>query len=138
MEQQAIHAKGGRVMSAFLVGTVRFVIRWRRAILAVGAAVFVFSVVGITKVNVDANWLNDFRDSLPLKKSTIYVDEVMGGVTNLVLLFDAGEPEAQVQRGVASPQSPSLDECADWHHQNPHEQNARQYQVADHVQVWVL
>ncbi len=93
MEQQAVHAKGGRVMSAFLAGTVRFVIRQRRAILAVAAAVFVFSVVGIAKVNVDANWLNDFRDSLPLKKATIYVDEIMGGVTNIVLLFDAGEPD---------------------------------------------
>jgi len=89
-----LHARGGRVMSAFLAGTVRFVIGWRRAILAAFAAVLVFSVAGIARLNVDANWLNDFRDNLPLKQSTIYVDEIMGGVTNLVLLFDAGTPEA--------------------------------------------
>ncbi len=92
-EKAALQAKGGRVMSAFLAGVVRLVIRRRRAILAVSAAVVVFSVVGITKLNVDANWLNDFRDTLPLKQSTIYVDEIMGGVTNIVLLFDAGEEE---------------------------------------------
>lgn len=92
-ERLALRAKGGRAMNAFLAGTVRFVIRRRLAILVVFAAVFVFSVGGITKLEVDANWLGDFRDSLPLKRSTLYVDEIMGGVTNLVLLFDTGAPE---------------------------------------------
>jgi hypothetical protein len=93
MERLALRAKGGRAMSAFLAGTVRFVIRQRLAILGFSAAVLVFSVGGITKLSVDANWLNDFRDSLPLRQSTIYMDEIMGGVTNIVLLFDTGDPE---------------------------------------------
>ncbi|NIV75469.1 MAG: RND transporter, partial [Gammaproteobacteria bacterium] len=32
-------------------------------------------------------------DSEPLVRSTIYMDEIMGGVTNLVLLLDSGDPE---------------------------------------------
>jgi predicted RND superfamily exporter protein len=88
-----LRARGGRAMGAFLAGTVRFVIRQRRAILAFFAAVFAFSVAGLTRLEVDANWLNDFRDSHPLKRSTLYMNEIMGGATNLVLLFDAGGPE---------------------------------------------
>jgi predicted RND superfamily exporter protein len=92
-QRQELHAKGGRVMSAVLAGTASFVIRWRRPTLAAFGALLVFSLAGITRLNVDANWLNDFRDDFPLKQSTIYVDGIMGGVTNLVLLFDAGKPE---------------------------------------------
>lgn len=87
------YAKGGRVMSAVLAGTAGFVVRERRPILAAYGALLIFSLAGITRLTVDANWLNDFYDDLPLKKSTIYIDEIMGGITNLVLLFQAGEPE---------------------------------------------
>ncbi len=93
MERLVLRAKGGRAMSAFLAGTVRFVIRRRLAILAVSAAVFVFSVGGITRLRVDFYWLSDFYDSEPLVRSTIYMDEIMGGVTNLVLLLDSEDPE---------------------------------------------
>jgi len=91
--QRALHAKGGRVMATLLAGTAHFVIRRRRPILAAFAAILVFSLAGIARLNVDSNWLNDFYDDLPLKQSTIRIDETMGGITNLVLLFDAGEPE---------------------------------------------
>ena len=37
---------------------------------------------------------NDFSDELPIKASTIRVDEVMGGITNLIQLFDGGEADA--------------------------------------------
>jgi len=80
-------------MSTVLNGTASIVIRWRRLILTAFAALLVFSLAGIMLVNVDSNWLNDFRDELPLKQSTIYIDEIMGGVANLVLLFDSGETE---------------------------------------------
>ena len=98
-ERLLLRAKGGRAMSAFLAGTVRFAIRRRLAILTFFGAVFVFSVAGVAKLQVEANWLNDFRDSHPLKRSTLYMNEIMGGVTNLILLFDAGEPEGMKEPG---------------------------------------
>jgi predicted RND superfamily exporter protein len=93
-ERQQIHAKGGRVVHAILTATADFTIRRRRGILVAATAVAVLSVAGIAQLQADSNWLNDFSDRVPLKHTTILVDEVMGGVTNVILLFDAGEPEA--------------------------------------------
>jgi predicted RND superfamily exporter protein len=45
-------------------------------------------------MKVDANWINDYSDSTPVKQNTLYADAVMGGVTGLTLLFDAGSPDA--------------------------------------------
>jgi predicted RND superfamily exporter protein len=87
-------SRGGRFVRAGLAATARFVERRRVAILAAFAAVFVFSLSGIGRLAIDSNWLDDFSDKLPLKASTIRIDEVMGGVANLVLLFDGGEADA--------------------------------------------
>lgn len=92
--RQRMHAKGGRVVHGLLTATAAFTIRWRRAILAFALVLLLFSLAGITQVVVDANWLDDFSDDLPVKRTTLRIDEVMGGVTNLILLFDAGRPEA--------------------------------------------
>jgi predicted RND superfamily exporter protein len=91
---QRVDAKGGRFVHAGLAAIARFVLRCRVAILVAFAGVFVFSLSGIGRLAVDSNWLNDFSDKLPLKASTIRIDEVMGGVANLVLLFDGGEADA--------------------------------------------
>jgi predicted RND superfamily exporter protein len=91
---QRIDAKGGRFVHAGLAAVARFVLRRRVAILVAFAGVFIFSLSGIGRLAVDSNWLDDFSDELPLKASTIRVDEVMGGVANLVLLFDSGEADA--------------------------------------------
>jgi hypothetical protein len=93
-ERLRLHAKGGRVVHGLLTGTAAFVIRRRRVILGVFGAIFVVSVAGISRLVVDANWLNDFSDEVPLKHTTLRIDEVMGGVTNLILLFDGGEPDS--------------------------------------------
>jgi len=83
----------GPRLQAVLVAVARFDVRHRRAILAAFAAVFVWSAVGISRIVVDSNWLDDFSDEVPLKAVTERVDRVMGGVTNLIYLFDAGEAE---------------------------------------------
>ena len=43
--------------------------------------------------------MTDFSSRMPLKATTIHVDDVMGGVTNLILLFDGGEPGAIKEPG---------------------------------------
>ncbi len=93
-QQQRLHSKGGRGIHGILTWVVAFVIRRRLAILGAFAGIFVASFFGITRLMVDANWLNDFSDAMPLKHTTLRVDEVMGGVTNLILLFDGGAPES--------------------------------------------
>ena len=63
------------------------------------ALVFLVSIVGISQLQVDSNWLDDFSDSEPIKQTTMRVDEVMGGTTNIIYLFDAG-----VEDGIKEPE----------------------------------
>jgi len=93
-ERQRLHAKGGRVIHCLLTWVAAFVIRRRVAILGAFTGIFLLSITGIARLSVDSNWLNDFSDRMPIKQTTLRVDEVMGGVTNLVLLFDGGAPES--------------------------------------------
>jgi predicted RND superfamily exporter protein len=92
-EQDWIHAKGGRRVHAALIGIADFAVRRRRPILAGFGAVFVVSGLGISQIVVDSNWLDDFSSRVPLKGITKKVDDVMGGVTNVIYLFDSGEPD---------------------------------------------
>jgi predicted RND superfamily exporter protein len=89
-----LSAKGGAWMQQGLGGIAGFVIRARVPLLLAFGGVALVSGAGILRLVVDSNWLNDFRDDMPLKIVTLHVDEVMGGVSNLVLLFDGGEPES--------------------------------------------
>jgi predicted RND superfamily exporter protein len=86
-------SKGGFGMHRFLAATAELVIGRRIALIVGFGVVFAFSIAGMMRMHVDSNWLNDFSDRVPLKRSTLVVDDVMGGVTNLVLLFDSGEAE---------------------------------------------
>jgi len=93
-EERRIQAKGGRLMIGFLLRVHGFVVAQRIAILIAFTGVLAFAVVGVFLMKVDANWINDWSDSTPVKQNTLYADAVMGGVTGLTLLFDAGSPDA--------------------------------------------
>jgi predicted RND superfamily exporter protein len=56
-------------------------------------AISLFSIAGIARLRVDSNWLNDFSDRVPLKGATARIDEVMGGMSNLVYVFDTGRED---------------------------------------------
>ena len=77
-----------------LLGVARFDQRYRVAILASFGAFFIACVVGLVQVVPDSNWLDDFHEDTPLRLVTEKADSVMGGVTNIIFLFDAGEAEA--------------------------------------------
>jgi len=89
---ERVRAKGGRWMQAGLGAVADFDVRHRKGLLVSSVVIFVFAVVGMTRLVVDSNWLNDFRDGDPIKEKTVLVDQVMGGLTNVVYLFDTGEP----------------------------------------------
>jgi len=82
-----------RLMRRFLLALAEFDIRHRKPILVAFAAVFAISAIGITQIIVDSNWLDDFSEDVPLKEITERVDSVMGGSTNVIYLFDTGEPD---------------------------------------------
>ncbi len=86
-------AKGSARAKAVLNRVAEFNIRHRRAILGVFAAIVAVAIVGITRVIVDSNWLNDFSEGMTIRQHTTRVDEVMGGTANLIYLFDSGEED---------------------------------------------
>ncbi len=87
-------AKGGVRLQRALSGIAGFVIRARVGLLVAFALVFLVSGSGILRLVVDSNWLEDFKRDMPLRVHTEKIDAVMGGLTNLILLFDGGEPES--------------------------------------------
>jgi len=91
--RERAQAKGGETMRRALAAVARFDIRHRRAILAVSLGIIILAGIGIARVRVDANYMNDFSDRIPLKHATLHIDAVMGGTTNLIYLFDSGEPD---------------------------------------------
>jgi predicted RND superfamily exporter protein len=98
VEREKHQAKGGRRFNQALRGISRFDIRHRRAIIVFFALLFVAAGFGIARLRVDSNFLNDMSEEVPIRNTTIFVDEVMGGTNSFVYLFDAG-----VEDGIKEP-----------------------------------
>jgi len=92
-DEEMLRAKGGRLFQAVLAAIARFDIRFRKSIMAGFAMLFVASALGIARLEVDSNFLNEFSPEEPIRQSTEYVDDVMGGTISFVYLFDAGESD---------------------------------------------
>lgn len=97
-ERERLQAKGGRRFNDALGAVARFDIRHRRSIIAFFVLLFVVSGLGIARLRVDSNFLNDMSEDVPVRDTTRFVDEVMGGTNSFVYLFDAG-----VEDGVKEP-----------------------------------
>ena len=83
-------AHGGAWLLRGLRAVAAWNVRHRRAVLVGFAATAVLSMIGIARLRVDSNWLDDFSDRVPLKAATSRIDQVMGGMANLVYVFDTG------------------------------------------------
>lgn len=92
-EDKLQRSNGRTLMRSTLLAIARFDRRNQRTILAGFAILAVLSVAGITRLVVDSNWLDDYSDAMPVKAATIKVDTVMGGTTNVIYIFDAGEDD---------------------------------------------
>lgn len=63
--------------------------------LLVGFAVFTLAcLVGSSRVVVDSNWLADFWEGSPVRVNVVKVDDEMGGMSNIIYLFDGGHEDA--------------------------------------------
>jgi hypothetical protein len=70
-----------------------FVIRFRNLVLVGSAVIFVASAVGISMLTVDSNFLTEFSEEIPVRRTTQFVDDHMSGNYSIVYLFDSGEEE---------------------------------------------
>ncbi len=92
-EKELRHAKGGARIDRFLQRIVEWNIRYRRHILATAAVVFAASIAGLAQLKVDSNFLSEFSDRLPIKQSTLFADNTIGGSGSLTYIFDSGTPD---------------------------------------------
>lgn len=92
-------AKGGAWMHSALDRITQINIDHRGALLTVFSVFLVVFGIGATRVEIDSNYLKDFWKSAQMYKDTVKVDTEMGGTTNVVYLFDAGEDD-----GVKNPE----------------------------------
>ncbi len=89
----AARADRAKFFDTVLSAIAAFVIRFRNPIIIGFALVFVASAWGISKLTVDSNFLNEFSEELPIRRSTQFVDDHMLGTSSIVYLFDTGEPD---------------------------------------------
>ncbi|HKA14574.1 MAG TPA: MMPL family transporter [Myxococcota bacterium] len=84
---------GEQRMHRALAAVAAWNVRHRRAVIYGFAAVSIASAVGIARLRVDSNWLDDFSDRVPLKGATSRIDSVMSGMSNLIYIFDTGKED---------------------------------------------
>ena len=109
-QSERMRAKGGRRVHAALLAVAEFDLRHRRAILVGFSLLFAASGLGMTRLVVDSNWLEDFSAEMPLRVVTEHVDEVMGGTTNIIYLFDGGGSDAVKEPAVLR----EIERIQDW------------------------
>ena len=76
------------VISHFLEVLGRFNEKRSGSILLVTLVIIALSFWGMTKIHVDALWLDEFGDSVKTKQDYYYVDRTMGGTGSIDLMID--------------------------------------------------
>jgi predicted RND superfamily exporter protein len=91
--KEKARAKKGKALGAALRSVATFVIRFRNPILVAFALVFVSSAWGISMLTVDSNFLTEFSEKVPVRRTTQFVDDHMAGTYSIVYVFDSGEAD---------------------------------------------
>ena len=63
------------------------------AIMAVFGIILTVSVIGIGKLHVGFNFLDEFKPHTRFWQDTDYIQNVMGGMLNVVLIYDSGKAD---------------------------------------------
>ena len=93
--QKRLRARARRAerFGAALRAVASFVIRFRNPILVFFGLLFIASAWGMTKLKVDSNFLLEFSEKIPVRRTTQFVDDHMSGNYSIVYVFDSGEPD---------------------------------------------
>jgi len=76
-----------------LLAIANFTIKFPKLIVAVSALLFIMAGFGISQLKVDSNFLLDFKKHEPIRQTTEYIDETMGGMGSLLYLFDSEQAD---------------------------------------------
>lgn len=78
-------------MTTLLTWVANFNLRRPSIVIAISIMLIFVGCIGVTKLQVDFNFLTDFKPHVKIRKDTEYAEEKMGGMFSLVYVFDAGE-----------------------------------------------
>lgn len=77
-------------LRVFMGYLAEFNIRHRWKLMAAFGLVTIFAVVGLSKLRVDFNFLEEFKPNIEWRAHTEHINEVMGGILSVVYVFDVG------------------------------------------------
>jgi predicted RND superfamily exporter protein len=103
------------ILDRFLLRVVAINLKRPLAIIAIFGAVLAASIAGLSKLQVGFNFLEEFKPHTRFFQHTHYVQDVMGGVLNIVLIYDSGEADGIKRARILS----HLDELRAYAEQSP-------------------
>ncbi|MAT51989.1 MAG: RND transporter, partial [Porticoccaceae bacterium] len=68
-------------------------LRHPRWVIAGGLVVLTLGLIGVSKLRIDFNFLDEFKDHVEWKQHSVKAEEVMGGLLNVTYIIDTGRPE---------------------------------------------
>lgn len=87
----------GAADSPRLAGLARRVLRLRRPILLATLAVVGVSTVGISRLGVEAQFIDYFRDDTDIHRGLSFIDREMGGTTSLEILLTGPKKDCFIE-----------------------------------------
>ena len=75
-------------MARALHAIAGFTHRKKLPILVVSAAIFAASFAGIAQIHIGFNFIEEFKEHVDFRKDTEVIEDVMGGILNVVYVFD--------------------------------------------------
>ena len=86
-------SRGPGRLDAWMAAYVRWMFRHPRWLAAAAVALSLVAGVGMTRLKVDENNLEQFREETLLRQHTRFVEDHLGGTTQLIVSIRAAEPE---------------------------------------------
>jgi hypothetical protein len=148
--RRAARKESGGFMASLVDGIVRFNLRYRVPVLIVAAAVLAVSLVGLTRVRVDTDFLSYFKKDSEIRRAADVIGENLAGVSTFYVVVEGGEAwvmrRGDVLRGVDSLQEymesrPSIDKATSMvnivklFHQAMNRDDSAYYKVPDSQDV---
>jgi uncharacterized protein len=76
------------LVKAIVNGSISINHRYPNLVLVVFGAIFIWAGIGLTKLSIDFNFLDEFKDHVEWKQHTIKADKEMGGIMSVTYIID--------------------------------------------------
>ncbi|MEZ5489488.1 MAG: efflux RND transporter permease subunit [Gammaproteobacteria bacterium] len=81
------------LVSRFTGALPDFTSKHHKGIIACGLACLVFAVLTLPRIQIDTNYITQFKQASPVRQDILYLDRIFRGVLTLDIILDSGAPE---------------------------------------------